>query len=56
MIRDKAAIVGIGTTEYVKNIGRPELQTALEAIRAALDDAGLTARDVDAIFKIETPG
>jgi len=56
MIRDKAAIAGIGTTEYVKNIGRPELQTALEAIRAALDDAGLTARDVDAIFKIETPG
>jgi acetyl-CoA acetyltransferase len=56
MIRDKAAIVGIGTTEYVKNIGRSELETALEAIRAALDDAGLTARDVDAIFKIETPG
>ena len=56
MIRDKTAIVGIGTTEYVRNIGRPELQTALEAIRAALDDAGLTAKDVDAIFKIETPG
>ncbi len=56
MIRDKTAIVGIGTTEYVKNIGRPELQTALEAIGAALDDAGLTAKDVDAIFKIETPG
>jgi acetyl-CoA acetyltransferase len=56
MIRDKTAIVGIGTTEYVRKIGRPELQTALEAIRAALDDAGLTAKDVDAIFKIETPG
>ena len=56
MIRDKTAIVGIGTTEYVKNIGRPELQTALEAIGSALDDAGLTAKDVDAIFKIETPG
>ncbi|MCH8815677.1 MAG: lipid-transfer protein [Chloroflexi bacterium] len=56
MIRDKTAIVGIGTTEYVRDIGRPELQTALEAIRAALDDAGLTATDIDAIFKIETPG
>jgi acetyl-CoA acetyltransferase len=56
MIRDKAAVVGIGTTEYVRNIGRTELETALEAVRAALDDAGLTARDVDAIFKIETPG
>jgi acetyl-CoA acetyltransferase len=56
MIRDKAAIAGIGTTEYVKSIGRPELQTALEAIAMALDDAGLSGRDVDAIFKIETPG
>ncbi len=56
MIRDKTAIVGIGTTEYVKNIGRSELETALEAIRSALDDAGLTARDVDAMFKVETPG
>lgn len=56
MIRDKAAIVGIGTTEYVRNIGRTELETALESIRMALDDAGLTARDVDAMFKIETPG
>jgi acetyl-CoA acetyltransferase len=56
MIRDKTAIVGIGTTEYVRNIGRSELHTALEAIREALDDAGLTPKDVDAIFKIETPG
>ncbi len=56
MIRDKAAIVGIGTTEYVRNIGRTELETGLDAIREALDDAGLTAKDVDAIFKIETPG
>src|SRR3990170_3643436 len=56
MIRDKAAIAGIGTTEYVKNIGRSELETALEAIRSALDDAGLAARDVDAMFKVETPG
>ena len=56
MIRDKTAIVGIGTTEYVKNIGRSELQTSLEAIRLALDDAGLKPAEVDAIFKVETPG
>jgi acetyl-CoA acetyltransferase len=30
--------------------------TALEAIHQALDDAGLSGRDVDAIYKIETPG
>ena len=56
MTIDKPAIVGIGTTEYVKNIGRTELETSLEAISEALDDAGLTAKDVDAIFKIDSPG
>ncbi|HET9476045.1 MAG TPA: lipid-transfer protein [Dehalococcoidia bacterium] len=55
-MRDRTAIVGIGTTEYVKNIGRSELQTSLEAIRLALEDAGLKPAEVDAIFKVETPG
>ncbi len=54
--RDKTAIVGIGTTEYVKNIGRSELETSLEAIHQALDDAALTPAEVDALYKIETPG
>ena len=40
----------------MRDIGRTELETSLEVIREALDDAGLTAKDVDAIFKIETPG
>lgn len=52
MIRDQAAIVGIGTTEYARNIGRSEKETALEAIHAALDDAGLMPQEVDAIFKV----
>ena len=56
MIRDKTAIAGIGTTEYVRNIGRTELETALEVTHAALEDAGLNVNDVDAIFKVETPG
>ena len=56
MIRDKTAIAGIGTTEYVRNIGRSELETALDAVQQALDDAGVAAADVDGIFKIETPG
>jgi acetyl-CoA acetyltransferase len=56
MIRDKAAIAGIGTTEYVRNIGRSELEAALDAVHMALDDAGIVPQDVDAIFKIETPG
>lgn len=46
-LRDKAAIVGVGATELSPNSGRSELRLCLEAIRAALDDAGLTSRDVD---------
>jgi acetyl-CoA acetyltransferase len=54
-LRDRAAIVGIGTTEYAKDIGRSELHIAVEAITQALDDAGLTAKDVDAIFRFDDP-
>lgn len=46
-LRDRAAIVGIGQTEFSKNSGRSELQLACEAVKAALDDAGLTPSDVD---------
>ena len=42
-----AAIVGIGQTEFSKDSGRSELQLASEAIKAALDDAGLAVGDVD---------
>lgn len=46
-LRDRAAIVGIGQTEFSKNSGRSELQLACEAVKAALDDAGLPPADVD---------
>jgi acetyl-CoA acetyltransferase len=46
-LRDRAAIVGIGETEFSKNSGRSELRLALEAVTAALTDAGLEPRDVD---------
>ncbi len=42
-----AAIAGIGATEFSKNSGRSELRLAVEACRAALDDAGLAPADVD---------
>ncbi len=36
-IRNKAAIVGIGQTEFSKDSGRSTLHMALEAILEALD-------------------
>ena len=40
----KAAIAGIGQTEFSKESGRSELQLACEAVKAAIDDAGLQAQ------------
>jgi acetyl-CoA acetyltransferase len=48
-LRHQAAIVGIGQTEFSKASGRSELQLACEATKAALDDAGLSPRDVDGL-------
>jgi acetyl-CoA acetyltransferase len=46
-IGDRAAIAGIGATEFSKDSGRSELRLAIEAIAHALDDAGLRPEDVD---------
>lgn len=48
-LRNRAAIAGIGQTEFSKASGRSELQLACEAAKAALDDAGLSPRDVDGL-------
>ncbi|MFC8348868.1 lipid-transfer protein [Streptomyces sp. NPDC057280] len=52
----RAAIVGIGATEFSKESGRSELKLAAEAVRAALDDAGLAPADVDGMvtFTMDT--
>jgi acetyl-CoA acetyltransferase len=44
-----AAIAGIGATEFSKDSGRSELRLAVEAVRAALDDAGLQPADVSGL-------
>jgi len=43
----KTAIAGIGQTEFSKESGRSELQLACEAVKAAIEDAGLAPGDID---------
>jgi len=47
LIKDKVAIVGIGQTKYTRDSGRDELDLACEAIKKAVDDAGLKMEDID---------
>ena len=56
MLSGKAAIVGIGATDFSKNSGRSELRLAAEAVLDALDDAGLSPGDVDGLttFTMDT--
>jgi len=51
--RDRCAIVGIGATDYSRASGRSDLTLAVQAARAALDDAGLTAADIDGIVRCD---
>ncbi|WP_435611476.1 lipid-transfer protein [Streptomyces sp. bgisy159] len=52
----RAAIAGIGATDFTKDSGRSELRLAAEAVRAALADAGLRPADVDGMvtFTMDT--
>ncbi|GHC36043.1 lipid-transfer protein [Streptomyces cinnamoneus] len=52
----RAAVVGIGATDFGKDSGRSELALAAEAVRAALADAGLGPGDVDGMvtFTMDT--
>ena len=51
--RDKAAIVGIGATEFSKDSGRSVLSLATEAALSAILDAGLTVNDIDGIVRCD---
>ncbi|NUR92537.1 MAG: lipid-transfer protein [Nonomuraea sp.] len=47
MLSGRAAVAGIGATEFSKDSGRSELRLAAEAVLAALDDAGIQPSEVD---------
>lgn len=55
-VAGKAAICGIGATEFSKSSGRSELRLAVEAVDSALRDAGLEPSEVDgmATFSADT--
>lgn len=46
-IAGRAAIAGLGATEFSKNSGRTEIRLAMEATLAALADAGIAPGEVD---------
>jgi acetyl-CoA acetyltransferase len=52
-LANRTAIVGIGQTPYSMDLGLTEGELAGAAIRAALDDAGLAAADVDGICRYD---
>ncbi|MGH3118842.1 MAG: thiolase C-terminal domain-containing protein [Gaiellales bacterium] len=52
-LRDRYCIVGVGETEYSRNSGRTTRAMAVEAVRKAILDAGLTAADVDGMMSYQ---
>jgi acetyl-CoA acetyltransferase len=47
MLKDAAAIAGIGETPFAKRLEAPEKELACQAVLAALDDAGIAPSEVD---------
>ncbi|MEE4190094.1 MAG: lipid-transfer protein [Halieaceae bacterium] len=48
-LKNKAAIAGIGLTEFSKNSGVSELSLAAQCITAACDDAGISPSEIDGL-------
>src|SRR4029453_18188204 len=55
-LSNRTAIAGIGATEFSKDSGRSEMLLAVEAIHAALADAGLEPEDVDGLVSYTVDG
>jgi acetyl-CoA acetyltransferase len=49
-LREKAAVTGIGETEYVRGSGKTPLAMQLEATLMACRDAGISPKDIDGII------
>ena len=56
-IKDNVAIVGVGHTEFARNLGRHPLDLIGEAIQNALDDCGLRKEEIDGLCSnVGAPG
>jgi len=55
-IKNKACIVGIGSTEFSRVSGRSEIHMAVDATMAACQDAGLKPEQIDGVVKFGTAG
>ena len=49
-LKDKYAIVGVGETEFSRSSGRTTRAMGVEAVRAAMVDAGLEPTDIDGML------
>jgi acetyl-CoA acetyltransferase len=48
-LKDKLAVVGVGSTDYGRNLGRSELSLGLEAALKAIEDAGVDRQEIDGL-------
>ena len=48
--RDRAAIAGIGETDYLRGSGKSAVELMIEAAHAAIADAGLSPREIDGVI------
>ncbi len=49
-VSGRVAIAGVGESKHTPASGRESVDIAIDAVEAALDDAGLTPRDVDGLM------
>lgn len=55
-MKDRVAIVGVGSTGFRRDGGESVLAMALAAATEAITDAGLTAADIDGVVATNEPG
>ena len=49
-IGSRAAVVGVGKSRFARDTGKTTVSQLADALRAALDDSGLSHRDIDALY------